>query len=598
MPRRDAACEQNYADALSPNSERIAHLVLSPGYRQIASMDRPGPAIWRSRYVHPTQWDQHFAPLAMPRMLEDSVAAHCGRALVDFLGRTYSYAEIWQEAQRFASGLQAAGLAKGDRVGLFLPNVPIYLSAYYGAMIAGCTVVNFSPLYSVEELAAQVADSGTRLMVTVDVPALLPTALEVLRGSQLETLVVGRFARMLPFWMGLGMRLLRRKELTPVPRQADVAVWDDFLGQGAPAPVEIDPVHDVALLQYTGGTTGTPKGAMLTHQNLTANARQVAAIDPERGLRDVIVGGLPLFHVFANTCVLNRTVTNGGMIAMLPRFNAEQALAMLDRVEATAFPGVPTMYQALLDQPSMARTDFSSLRVCISGGAALSAPVKERFEKATQSRLIEGYGLTESSGVVSTNPYLGDDRTGTIGHPLPATDMRLLDKEDPTRDAPPGEPGELAVHGPQIMAGYWNRPDASAEVFVEIDGERWLRTGDIAVIDDDGYARIVDRSKDMIAVGGFKVFPSQVEAVLLEHPQVKEALVIGVPDAYHGEMPRAYVALMPDAEVQGPALAEWLNARVGKHERVDSVVVRGELPKTMIGKLDRKALRAEIAAAG
>ncbi len=558
-------------------------------------MERIGPDIWRTRYAHPCEWDQTFAPLSLPRMLEDSAAARGDAPLVDFLGRRYSYRQILAEARRFAAGLQRAGLTKGDRVGLFLPNVPIYLSAYYGAMIAGCTVVNFSPLYSVDELAAQVADSGTRLMVTVDVPALLPTARAVLRGSQLETLVVGRFATMLPFWKGLGMRLLRRKALSPVPDEPGLAQWRAFLSNTPPAPVAIDPLTDIALLQYTGGTTGTPKGAMLSHQNLTANARQVVAIDPEHGTRDVIVGGLPLFHVFANTCVLNRTVAIGGMIAMLPRFNAAQALEVLDRVDATSFPGVPTMYQALLDDPAMGATDFASLKVCISGGAALSGPVKERFEQATGARLIEGYGLTESSGVVATNPFDGDDRTGTIGHPLPATDLRLVDKEDPTRDAPPGEPGELVVRGPQIMLGYWNRPEAAADIFAVIEGERWLRTGDIAEIDADGYARIVDRSKDMIAVGGFKVFPSQVEAVLLDHPAVKEALVIGVADAYHGEMPRAYVSLQPGAEADGAELAEWLNARVGKHERVDSVVVRGELPKTMIGKLDRKALRAEIA---
>jgi long-chain acyl-CoA synthetase len=557
-------------------------------------MERPGPAIWRSRYAHPVHWEQQFAPLSVPAMLENSVAARGNDPLIDFYGRRYSYARVWQEARWFAAGLQKAGFVKGDRVGLFLPNVPIYLSAYYGAMIAGCTVVNFSPLYSVEELAAQVADSGTRLMVTVDAAALLPTALEVLRTSRLETLVVGRFARMLPFWMGLGLRLFRRGELAGMPQAPDVAVWRDFAGADEIAPVAIDPMNDVALLQYTGGTTGTPKGAMLTHQNLTANARQVVAIDPQNGGRDVIVGVLPMFHVFANTCVLNRTVANGGMIAMLPRFNAGQTLATLQRVKATALPGVPTMYQAMLDHPDIGKTDFTSLRTCISGGAALSAPVKKAFEAVSGARLIEGYGLTESSGVVSTNPFDGDDRTGTIGHPLPGTDVRLLDKDDPHRDAPPGEPGELAVRGPQIMRGYWNRPDASAGIFVEIEGERWLRTGDIAEIDGEGYVRIVDRSKDMIAVGGFKVFPSQVEAVLLEHPDVKEALVIGIPDTYHGEMPRAYVALMPGAATDGAALAEWLNARVGKHERVDSVVVRDELPKTMIGKLDRKALRVEI----
>jgi len=592
MQRRNRGRADHGAD---PPNWLFPDLAESGTRRHLGTMERKGPAIWQSRYAHPCEWDQSFAAMSMPQMLQASVAIHSDKPLLDFLGRRYSYRQVWDEAHHFAAGLQQLGLAKGDRVGLFLPNVPIYLCAYYGAMIAGCTVVNFSPLYSVEELAAQVADSGTRLMVTVDVPALLPTALAVLADSELETLVVGNFADMLPFWKRLGLRLFRRREIAKVPKAEGVLDYETLMfWNDPPEPVEIDPLTDIALLQYTGGTTGTPKGAMLSHQNLTANARQVVAVDPEKGERDVIVGALPFFHVFANTCVLNRTVANGGMIAMLPRFNAAQALETLDRVDATAFPGVPTMYQALLDDPAMAATDFASLKVCISGGATLPGPVKDRFEQATHSRLVEGYGLTESSGVAATNPFHGDDRTGTIGHPLPGTDLRLLDKDDPSRDAPPGEPGELAISGPQVMLGYWNRPEAAADIFVEQAGMRWLRTGDIAQIDDDGYVRIVDRSKDMIAVGGFKVFPSQVEAVLLGHPEVKEALVIGIADAYHGEMPRAYVVLRDEATADGRALAEWLNARVGKHERVDSVVVRDELPKTMIGKLDRKALRAEV----
>jgi long-chain acyl-CoA synthetase len=236
------------------------------------------------------------------------------------------------------------------------------------------------------------------------------------------------------------------------------------------------------------------------------------------------------------------------------------------------------------------------MRACISGGAPLSAPLQQRFEEVTGAKLIEGYGLTETAGVVSTNPYEGDDRPGTIGHPLPATRIRLLDKETPERDAPPGEPGELAILGPQVMQGYWNRPDAEATTFAMRDADRWLRTGDIATIDADGYIRIVDRSKDMIAVGGFKVFPSQVEAVLVQHPAVSEALVIGVPEPYHGEVPRAFVTLRPGMDATGDGLREWLNDRLGKHERVDRVVVRESMPRTMVGKLDRKALRAEIAA--
>ena len=558
----------------------------------VSTVAAPPSQPWQVHYAHPTPWDTDFPPLSVPQMFADSAARFADRPLVDFLGRTFSYADLHAEARAFAAGLQQLGITKGDRVGLFLPNVPIYLAAYYGAMIAGATVVNFSPLYTADELAAQVADSGTRLLVTIDSSALLPTAVTVKEQSALEWLVVGSLAAQLPWLKGIGLRLFARKSLSPIPPSA--LRWGDVLADSAPRPVPLDPEKDLALLQYTGGTTGTPKGAMLTHQNITANTRQVEAIDPQQQARDVIVGVLPFFHVFANICVLNRTVAHGGCIAMLPRFDAGQALKTLARVKATAMPGVPTMYQALLDHPDCGKTNFGSLRVCISGGAPLPLPLKQRFEAVTGARLIEGYGLTETAGVAAANPYEGEERPGTIGQPIPATRVRLLDKEDPAQDAPTGEPGELAIQGPQVMRGYWRRPEAAAAAFAERPDGRWLRTGDVAVLEEGGYLRIVDRIKDMIAVGGFKVFPSQVEAVLLRHPAVKEALVIGVPDAYRGEAPRAYVTLHDGAAATAEALADWLNGQLGKHERVDSVVVRDSLPKTMIGKLDRKALRAEL----
>lgn len=550
---------------------------------------------WRNHYAHPCAWEEEFPPLSLVEMFAASVAAHPGRPLVEFEGRQFSYAEMFAESRRFAAGLQAQGLSKGERVGLFLPNVPTYVAAYYGALLAGATVVNFSPLYTATELEAQVVDSGARILVTLDVPALLPTALEVLRDSPLQQLIVVRLADVLPPLKRLAIRLFGRGKLTPVPRDPQICSWRSCLGT-QPEPVAIDPEHDLALLQYTGGTTGTPKGAMLTHQNLSANARQLHAVDPDRGARDMVLGVLPLFHVFANTCILNRTVFNGGCISMLPRFDARQTLAKIGQVRPTALFVVPTMLQALLGHPEIAKTDFSSIREVVSGGAPLPLPIKMRFEEATGAKVVEGYGLTEGSGVITTNPLKGENRPGTIGQPLPATRLHLLDKEDATKDAPPGEPGELAILGPQVMQGYWNRPDAEASAFAVRDGARWLRTGDIATFDPDGYVRIVDRSKDMIAVGGFKVFPSQVEAVLLQHPAVGEALVIGMADAYHGEVPRAFVTLRHGAQASGDELKDWLNSRVGKHERVDAVVVRETLPKTAIGKLDRKALRAEVAA--
>lgn len=552
-------------------------------------------------YHHPTPWDAPLEPMTLPEVFVRTVRHDPAAPFLHFLGRTYSYREMFTEAQRFAAGLQDMGIEKGDRVGLFLPNVPIYASAYYGAMMAGAIVVNFSPLYSVEELAWQVGDSGTRVLVTLDVPELYDTAAKVLASSDLERLVVGALSEMLPWYKGAALKLFKRSQIAEVSYGTEVRSWSNMLGEwewdaDRMGPlVPLDPVKDLALLQYTGGTTGRPKGAMLGHNQLAMNAQQVAAINPfDNPRKEVFMGALPFFHVFANTSLLNHAVASGASIAMVPRFETKQVLQTIAKYRATGFPGVPTMFQAMLDHPDLAKTDLSSLKVCISGGAPMPGPVHAKFEDVTGIRLVEGYGLTESAGVVSVNPYAGTRKRGTIGQVVAGTEVILLDKENPAKLAPEGEPGELAVHGPQVMRGYWNRPEAAADAFAERDGKRYLRTGDVAVIDEDGFLSIVDRIKDMIAVGGFKVFPSVVEDVILEHEAVKEALVIGVPDDYKGEVPRAYVTLEDNALASAEELRDWLNARIGKHERVDEVVLRDELPKTIIGKLDRKALRAEV----
>lgn len=547
-------------------------------------------------YHHPTPWDAQFQMASLPDLLGQTVSKRPDAPFLHFLGRSYSYRAIHGAARRFAVGLIRRGIKPGDRVGLFLPNVPIYASAYYGAMMAGAVVANFSPLYTVEELAWQVEDSGTRLLVTLDVPELYSTASSVLDSSSLETLVVGSLAEMLPWYKGLALRTLARGKTARVKHSLAVLAWADACSDadGTSFP-PIDPAKDIALLQYTGGTTGRPKGAMLGHAQLAINAQQVAGLNPYGDpASEVFMGALPFFHVFANTALLNHAMVTGASIAIVPRFDAGQVLETIQKYRTTGFPGVPTMFQALLDHPKLAKTDVSSLKVCISGGAPMPAPVHNRFEEATGVRIVEGYGLTESSGVVSANPYEGMRKKGTIGQLVMGTEILLLDKEDPEKLAAAGEPGELAVHGPQIMRGYWNRSESGNDTFVERDGKRWLRTGDVATMDEDGFLEIVDRIKDMIAVGGFKVFPSQVEDVLLEHEAVKEVLVIGQPDSYRGECPYAYVVLQPDADISAEALRAWLNARVGKHERVEQIVLREDLPKTMIGKLDRKALRAEV----
>lgn len=545
--------------------------------------------IWRTAYRHPEPWERSFPPLTLTDMFEASARAAPDAALIDFMGRRYRYRETLDAANRVACGLAAMGVGKGDRVGLFLPNTPHYVAAYYGALKAGATIVNFSPLYTPAELEQQVEDSGTRLLFTLSAKALLPNAIEVLNASSLERLIVGSVAGVLPPAKSILYRLLKRGEVAARPRDPRITAFSALIandGRCPPVPVGAD---DLAMLQYSGGTTGTPKGAMLTHQNVSANARQVDALDPRPEAEDRILGVLPLFHVFANICVLNRTVARGGEMVLLPRFDAGQVLAAIERTRATSVIGVPTLYQALLDHPRIRAADLSSLRAAISGGAPMNPELERRFEETSGVRLIEGYGLTESAGVVSTNPYEGLNKVGTIGQPIPGTIVTLADKEDPSRPAPEGEPGEILVSGPQVMQGYWRRPEADSSAFA---GGR-LRTGDVGLIDEDGYIRIVDRLKDMIAVSGFKVFPSQIEAVLYRHPDVREALVIGIDDVHSGERPKAFVTLHPGSGATGEDLAAWLNPQLGKHERVVAVEVRASLPKTMIGKLSRKELHAE-----
>jgi long-chain acyl-CoA synthetase len=539
-------------------------------------------------YDHPVPFDTRFDPCWVPDLLLDAAARHPQAPLLDFMGRRWTYAAVADAAKRFAAGLVAQGIGPGSTVGLFLPNTPHYVIACHGALLAGARLANFSPLYTVDELCHQVEDSSCDLMVTLDVTALYPAIEAVRRTSRLAKLVVGSVAEVLPPAKALLYRLFRRGERATVGRDAEHLMFADIVAYPPIDPATTRrPADEVALLQYTGGTTGAPKGAMLTHANLSVNAAQVNAIDDRPDAPDRILGALPLFHIFAHTCIMNRTIIRGGLMVLLPKFEVGAAFEAIARARVTALPGVPTMYRAMLDSPALAKADLSSLRICISGGAPMPQPLKAAFEARSGATIVEGYGLTESSGVVCVNPYATGGRPGSIGQPLPGTDIRLLDRDDPTKLAASGDPGELAFRGPQTMAGYWNHDNRG----VFADG--YCRTGDVATVDPDGYYRIVDRLKDMIIVGGFKVFPSHVEAVLYTHAAVKEAIVVGVPDAYLGERPKAFVTLAAGASASGPDLAEWLNERIGKHERVVAVDVRDTLPKTMIGKLSRKELAAE-----
>ncbi len=541
-------------------------------------------------YEHPVPFDTHFDPLWMPDLLFKTAQRLPNAPLIDFMGKVTSYGETVEQVRRLAAGFRKIGIGPGCTVGLFLPNCPHYVIAAYATWLVGARLANFSPLYTAEELRIQVEDSEADFMVTLDAAALLPTIENVLGSSRLKGLIIGNVAEALPPVKSILYRLFKGGERAPFKADAHHIPYASLFGHGElPDPAERPSVTEIALLQYTGGTTGTPKGAMLTHANLSVNAQQVNAIDDEPDAPDRILAALPLFHIFAHTCIMNRTILRGGLMVMLPKFEVTAALAAIERTKITALPGVPTMYRALLDSPDIARHDLTSIRMCISGGAPLPEPLKEAFMAKSEARLVEGYGLTESSGVVSANPYSNGGRKGSIGQPVPGTEIRLLDKDDPTKLTAPGTSGELAFRGPQMMQGYWKRDNK--DVFA--DG--FLRTGDVAEQDADGYLYIVDRLKDMIIVGGFKVFPSQLEDLLYTNDAVKDAIVLGIPDRYNGERPKAFVTLNEGATTTEAELLEWLNSRLGKHEKAVACEIRVSLPKTMIGKLSRKELAAEEA---
>jgi long-chain acyl-CoA synthetase len=536
---------------------------------------------------HPVKEGWALAPCTVGDLLVRSAAAHPDRVALDFMGRVWSYGALLREARAAARGFLSLGVKPGTRVGLFLPNTPHYPVAYYGALLAGATVVNFSPLYSPEEVSFQARDSGTEIMVCLDLARLWAPMQRLLDDGLLRHIVVGSLPDVLPAAKALGFRLLKRKELQRLPRDPRVSRWSDLLRPGGERPLPAVETGAIALLQYTGGTTGVPKGAALTHANLTCNAMQLAAVDPGEGKRLArVLGALPLFHIFANSAVLNRTILSGGSLYLLARFEAREALAAITRGKLTDLCGVPAMFQAMIDHKDVAKTSFESVLQCFSGGAPMTVALKDRFERVTGARVLEGYGLTETSGVVAVNPYEGETRAGTVGLPLPRTEIRVTHPEYPSRQLAAGETGEIQIRGPQVMSGYWRAAEGSPE---PLPGG-WLRTGDLGFIEAGGYLRLVDRSKDMIIVGGFKVFPSQVEAALLKDPSVKEALVIAVPDDRVGERPKAFVVLNEGAQATPAGLLKALCERVGKHERPTAIEILDDLPRTMIGKPDRKAL--------
>ena len=533
-------------------------------------------------------------PTSLPGMMDDAVARYGDRLCTNFLGKTLTYAELGQLSDRVAKGLQAIGVGAGTNVGLLLPNSPTFIAFFFGVLKAGGTVVNFNPLYTVEELEHQAKDSGCSLMITLDLSILFDRVEALLASGTLERAVVGSFSDLLPSSKSFLFRLFKSGDLAKpqASSQADKIINQDDLtdNDGAYQRSEIDPTKALAVLQYTGGTTGIPKGAMLSHANLTVNVQQVLAWAPDlKDGQERVMGVLPFFHVFAMTTVMNVGIAKGAEMVLMPKFELDDALDLLASTKPTMLPGVPTLYNAIMGHRRIDRIDMSSLEFCISGGAALPIEVKNGFEAATGCKLVEGYGLSETSPVATCNPLDGPVKEGSIGIPMPQTYLSIRSLDDPALELPIGEDGEICIKGPQVMSGYWNKPDETAEAFV---GD-YLRTGDVGHFDEDGFIFIVDRIKDVINCSGFKVYPRQVEEAIYQHPSVDEVTVIGIPDSHRGEAPMAFVKLREGETLTDEALLDFLKPKISKIEMPVKIAFREQLPKTMIGKLSKKELREE-----
>jgi len=547
---------------------------------------------WLNHYPEGIDWSCELTRQPLNDYIDQAAVKFRDRPAIDFLGRKTTYGELAGQIQRAAEGFQKIGVRKGTRVGLCLPNTPYSVICFFGALRAGATIVNYNPLYVERELAFQISDSNTEIMVTMDLEVLYPKVAAMLSQTEsLRQIVVCRMSPILPAVKGLLFGIVKRKEIASVADDETTVRYEDLVNNsGNPESVVVDIDQDIAVLQYTGGTTGRSKGAMLTQGNLSANISQVLAWFP--GLRpgeEKILGVLPLFHVFAMTAVMNFAVASGTEMILLPRYELDQTLKSLSANKATLFPAVPTIYTAINQAPKLSSYDLSSIRYCMSGGAPLPLEVKRKFEEITGCRLVEGYGLSESSPVATCNSLTGENKENSIGMPAPGTDVSIHSLEPPHELVAPGERGEVWIKGPQIMKGYLNREQETADTLR--DG--WLRTGDVGYMDEQGHFFLVDRLKDLILCSGYNVYPRMVEEAVYLHPSVAEVTVIGIDDEYRGQSPKAFVKLKDGESLSEDELKAFLEDKISKIEMPSQIVFRDELPKTIIGKLSKKELVAE-----
>jgi long-chain acyl-CoA synthetase len=552
-----------------------------------------------------------FPEKSLYTFLSDAAREHPDAPAVTFvvpgapLHKTLSYRQLLREVQTFSGALASLGIRRGDRVGLVLPNCPQYVIGYYATLRLGAVVVGNNPLYTERELAHQLRDAGVEVCVVIE--QLYPKVAAVRDETGLRELVVTKVTDYMPFPLNVLAPIKLKKEARhtgepwpPVPAGAKVRRWKELMAGSYPAtpPAEVDARNDLAGLIYTGGTTGLSKGAMLTHYNLVANVLQsVSWFSDLREAEESVMCVIPFFHSYGMTVGMNLGIHLAGKLVLQPRPDMTTTLKAIQKEKPTLFPGVPRLYIAINEHPDTAKYDLTSIKACLSGAAPLPMAVAEKFNRITGATLVEGYGLTETSPVTHANPLDGRARTGSIGLPIPDTDCRIVELDDWTKEVEPGREGELAIAGPQVMQGYFNRPKETAEMIKEgADGRRWLLSGDIARMDRDGFFSIVDRKKDMILVSGFNVYPTDVEQVLFRHPKVRSACVVGLPDETTGEAIKAYVVLREGEEATAEEIIAF--CRDERHGlsayRVPKLIeFRESLPETLVGKVLRRVLLEE-----
>lgn len=551
---------------------------------------------WLASYPDGITWDNRINTMPVHEQVLAACAKNPLATALDFMGHTTSFGDLAKKIIAFAGALQSQfGVKKGTRVALMLPNTPFYPIAYYGVLRAGGIVVACNPLYTVAELTHITRNAQTDVLITLDLQQIFEKAEALAQAGAVKSIIACHFPDALPFPKNVLFGMVKRKDLAKLgtsPAAAKITKFNDLIVRhDTPTAVAIDPLKDIAVQQYTGGTTGIPKGALLTHANIAANMSQIDGwgcglfYPPTK-----VVAVLPFFHIFAMTVCMNVPLCNGAQVVMLPRFEMKAMLDLLRRTKPNVLPAVPTLLAALARDAAATPEILSSIEVAISGGAALSDVIRTDFGKKSKAILAEGYGLTEASPVVCCAALRVPSKPMSIGLPIPATDIRFIDI-DTGALCGIGENGELQVKGPQVMSGYFNDDTASRDAFM--DG--WLRTGDVGHMDEEGYVFIVDRTKDLIICSGFNVYPRTIEEALMSHPAVDETSVIGVPDDYRGEAPVAYVKLKANQAADETALKHFLSDKLNKIEMPKHIVFRDALPKTLVGKLSKKELRDDYA---